>query len=256
MSLSKSALRAQTGSHIQCLGSWIYGVYTWTIFTVLILSFGGLSLLAGRADRARRMARCIARLMFRLAGMPLSVTGLERLPAPPHVLLANHTSFLDALVLIALLPASPGYTFTTRQEFALQSLLYPLLRSVHTIVLKRHDETHHGANLEVMESALERGENLLIFPEGKFAPEAGLKPFHSGAFVAAAQANVPVVIVGLRGARDALRLGTWLPKRKSITLEIGPTLTPCGTDSDTIHALMAEARAAMIPLTGEAPSPA
>lgn len=251
MSHWKYALLAQAGNTARRIGAWVYGCYAWTIFVVVVLSFGCLAMLAGRADRARRLARFCARWMFRLAGMPLSVTGLERLPAQSHVLLVNHTSFLDALVLIALLPAPPGYTFTTRQEFPLQSLLYPLLRSVRTIVLRHPGETHHSGNVVIMKSALERAENLLVFPEGQFAPEPGLRPFHSGAFVAAAQANVPIVIAGLRGARGALRLGTWLPKRTSISLEIGPTLTPRENDPEAVHALMTAARTAMIPLTGE-----
>lgn len=241
---------------VRNIGSWAYGCYAWIIFTILLLSFGLLAALADRPDRARHLARFFARLMFRLAGIPLSATGLERLPAQTHVLLANHTSFLDALALTALLPASPGYTFTTRQEFALQSLLCPILGSVRTIVLKRRGKARHTGNVERMESALARGENLLVFPEAKFAAEPGLKAFHSGAFVAAAHVNVPVVVAGLRGARSALRLGTWLPRRCPVTLEIGPVLALCANDPAAIRACMAAARRAMIPLAGEALSQA
>lgn len=248
----KSVLQTQLANYVRRAGSWSYGGYTWIVFTVLVLTFGALAKLNGRTKRARRLARIFARLMFKLAGMPLSATGLDRLPAQPHVLLLNHTSFLDALALTALLPDSPGYTFITRQEFPLQSMLCPLVRSVRTIVLEHHDETHHSGNVEKMHAALERGENLLVFPEGKFTPEPGVRPFHSGAFVAAAQANVPIVVAGLRGARSALRLGTWLPKRTALSLEIGPTLAQCAQDQEAIHACMVSARMAMIPLSGEA----
>ncbi len=251
MSRRRRALRAQVRNYTRRIGSWVYGCYAWTIFSVLVLLFGGLAILAGQPDRARRLARFFARLIFRLAGISLSVTGLDRLPARSHVLLVNHTSFLDAIVLTALLPASPGYAFTARREFFLQILLWPLLRSVHTIILKHASETHPTGNVDIMKSALERGENLVIFPEGEFGPEPGLKPFHSGAFVAAAQADVPIVVAGLRGARSALRIGSWLPRRTSIALEIGPTLTPSGNDENAIHACMATARTAMMPLTGE-----
>jgi 1-acyl-sn-glycerol-3-phosphate acyltransferase len=233
-------------------GSRMYGCYAWFVFSVLLLVFGILAALAVRVDRARRLARCIARWMFRLAGIPLSATGLERLPAQTHILLANHTSFLDPIVLTALLPASPGYAFITRRQYALQGLLWPFLRSVHTLVLKHHGDNRHSVNIGILKAALERGENLVVFPEGEFAPEPGLKPFHSGAFVAAAQMRAPIVVVGLRGARHALRLGTWMPKRLPLALEVGPVLMPCGTDAQKIHALMSAARAAMVPLTGEA----
>lgn len=251
LSYPKPAMLVPAANCVRRIGTWIYGCYTWIIFVVLVLLFGILALLAGRPHRARYLARVFARLMFRLVGIQLSVTGLDRLATHPHILLVNHTSYLDAIALTALLPAAPGYTFTTRQEFPLQSLLCPLLGSVHTIVLKHPQGGDHTGNVDRMKSALEQGENLLVFPEGQFAPEAGLKPFHSGAFVAAAHVDAPIVVACLRGARNALRLGTWLPKRTPISLLIGPTLTPCGKDPDALHALMAAAHVAMVPLTGE-----
>ncbi|HVL75264.1 MAG TPA: lysophospholipid acyltransferase family protein [Noviherbaspirillum sp.] len=228
------------------------------MFALLLLSFGVLAILAGRVDRARRLARFFARQMLRLGGLPVSVSGLDRLPPAPHVLLANHTSFLDPIVLVACLPPVPGYTYTTRRQHLLQVLLWPFLHSLHTLILKPHTsgesgDHHHSVNVERMEAVLRRGDNLMVFPEGAFRPEPGLAPFHSGAFVAAAQAQVPIVVVGLRGARDALRLGTWRPRRASLALEIGTVLQPSGSDPRAIHALMDEAYAAMVPLTGEPP---
>lgn len=248
----KDALDARSGNVARRIGARLYGCHAWIVFAILLLVFGFLAALAGRVDRARRVAQRIARWMFRLSGMPLSAVGLERLPHRPHVLLVNHTSFLDALVLTALLPAFPGYAFIARQQYALQSLLWPFLKSVRTMILQHHAEHQHTVNVDMLRSALEHGENLVIFPEGGFVPEPGLKPFHSGAFVAAAQARVPIVIAGLRGTRNALRVGTWMPKRLPLAVEIGPTLLPGGTDPDSIHALMLAARTAMMPLTGEA----
>lgn len=251
MVLRIGTLLAQAENAFRITGAFLYGCYAWLVFVPLLLLFGILATLAGSVALARRLARRFARAMFRLAGMPLSVTGLEHLPAAPHVLLVNHTSFLDAIVLTALLPTSPGYAFIARQQYALQALLWPFLRSVHTLVLHRHPDLHHAANLELMQRALEHGENLVVFPEGGFSPEPGLKQFHSGAFVAAAHAHVPIAMAGLRGTRDALRLGTWLPRRLPLTLEIGPTLIPGDSDPAAIHAQVAAAHAAMIPLAGE-----
>lgn len=249
----KRALDTSPRPFLRRVGAWVYGCYAWGIFTTHVLCFGLLAILSGQRNRARRLARLFAGLMFRFCRIPLSSRGLECLPARPHVLLVNHTSFLDALALIALLPASPGYTFTTRQEFRLQGLLYPLLKSVHTIVLRHHSETGHTGNIETLESALTRGENLLVFPEGAFAAEPGVKPFHSGAFIAASATGVPLVIAGLRGAREALPLGSWILRRRSIRLEVGAVLEPRGTNAEAVHALMEAARTAMVPLAGEPP---
>jgi len=231
---------------------WLYGIHAWSVFVVLVAAFCVLGPATGNSNRARRLAHRVARLICRFAGLPLEVRGIERLPAGAHVLLVNHGSFLDAIVLIALLPPVPGYTFTTRREFAAQVLLYPILRSVRTIILKRPDDPDHTQNVETLTSALQQGQNLVIFPEGGFVPEPGVRQFHSGAFIAAAGARRPVVVAGLRGARMALRSGTWLPLRSRIELAIGPVIWPEGGAGPQMQALIADARTAMASLAGEA----
>lgn len=233
------------------ISAWIYGCYAWIIFTLIVLFFGGLAILLRKPSKGRRIACFGTRLLCRVAAMPLSAKGLDNLPSRPHILLVNHTSFLDGIVLTALLPASPGYAFVVRQQFSSQRLLCPLLRSLGTVVLHRFGAPHHRSDIDRLVAALRRGSNLVVFPEGAVSGEPGLKPFHSGAFVAAAKANAPVVVAGLRGARMALRLGSWLPQRAGIALEIGPVLNPHGTDPESLAQLEAAARSAMLPITGE-----
>lgn len=231
---------------------WGYGCYTWILFSLVLLFFGSLIILLHKPSYGRPIARSAARMLFRLARMPIAAKGIDRLPDQPHILLVNHTSFLDPLALTALLPVRPGYAFAVRQQYPSQSLLWPLLKTLGTVNLKRHSTPqHHSSNIELLKAVLRRGDNLVIFPEGGFTPNAGLHPFHSGAFVVAAAENVPIVIAGLRGARTALRLGTWLPHRTAITLEIGPVFMPNGKDAPSLQQLSEAAHEAMLPLTGE-----
>jgi 1-acyl-sn-glycerol-3-phosphate acyltransferase len=183
--------------------------------------------------------------------MPPAAQGLAHLPGSPHVLLVNHGSFPDAIALTALLPAYPGYAYTTRQQFRMQRLLCPFLRSLGTLVMLPCEARHGKSNVDRMVAALRRGESLVIFPEGAFRTDPGLMRFHSGAFVAAANADVPIVVAGLHGTRTALPLGTWLPRRSAISLEIGPALMPHGSDPDAIAQSSDAARKAMASLTGE-----
>ncbi len=227
-----------------------YGAYAWSVFVLVILFFGSAITLLNRPRSGRRIARFGARLMFLLARMPISARGLGKLPAQPHLLLVNHSSFLDGLALAALLAACPGYAFAVRQEFDSQRFLCPLLRSLDTLVLNRYDKKHSGpSNIDLMTAALQRGDNLLVFPEGGFSREPGLKRFHSGAFVAAAKANVPLVVAGLVGARTALAPGTWLPRRVAITLEIGPVFRLEGRNQTAISQVEKASRAAMAALS-------
>ncbi|WP_019143067.1 lysophospholipid acyltransferase family protein [Noviherbaspirillum massiliense] len=235
---------------IRTISAWSYGCYAWLLFILVLLIFGSLIMLVRTPRHARPVARTGTRLLFRFAALPLAIHDKERLPRTPHILLVNHTSFLDGLVLTALLPAQPGYAFVVRQQHAAQRVLCPLLRALGTVVLGR-PHLHAAINTRRLRKALRRGKNLIVFPEGGIAPDAGLKAFHSGAFVAAVAENVPVVVAGLRGSRRALRLGTWLTRRIPITLEIGAVLTPDVKGMEPELNLSKAAHEAMLPLTGE-----
>jgi 1-acyl-sn-glycerol-3-phosphate acyltransferase len=224
--------------------------YAWSVFVVFILAFFIVTLLLVRPRAPRRLARWTARLLFRLVGIRITGVDLAQLPATPHILVVNHASFLDPILLTALLPADPGYTFTTRQELRAQTLLCPLLNSVSTLVLYPSGG-HRGLNIALMKRALLQGQNLLVFPEGRFTSQPGLLPFHSGAFVVAAAAQVPIVVAGLRGTRRALPMGHWMLRRTPLSLWIGPTIQPTPGDPDAVLSLQGAARAAMLPLSAE-----
>jgi 1-acyl-sn-glycerol-3-phosphate acyltransferase len=232
------------------LGDWLYGAYAWTVFALVLLSFGPAVAALRTPARARPVARAGCRLLFRLLGIPLSARGLERLPpaSQHHLLLVNHSSFLDGLALMAMLPAEPGYAFVVRQQFRIQGLLCPLLRSLGTVVLAPASAGSHAGNAARIVHALRRRGNLIVFPEAGFVPEPGLRRVHSGAFAAAAATDRPLVVSGQRGAREALRPRGWLPRRSPLALEIGPTLQP---GPDDIGPAMRSARQAMLVLTGE-----
>ena len=232
------------------LAAWLYGAYAWPVFALVLLVFGTAVMALHRPARARPVARLGCRLLFRLLGMPLTTLGLERLPAAaqPHLLLVNHSSFLDGLALMAMLPARPGYAFVVRQQFRIQGLLCPLLRSLGTVVLAPAGAGSHAGNARRIALALRRHGNLIVFPEAGFVPEPGLRRFHSGAFAAAAAAQRPLVVAGLRGPRQVLRPRSWLPRRTRLVLEIGPTLQP---RQDDLGPAMRAARQAMLALAGE-----
>lgn len=199
----------------------------------------------------RRIARSAARLVLHCVGVRLTIIGIDRLPQTPHILVLNHTSFLDAIVLTALLPAPTGYAFTARQQFHRQRLLCPILRALGLIVLRERNARHLSSNIDRIVDAVRHGEKVVMFPEGGFTPTAGLGRFHAGAFVAAARADVPIVVGALRGTRAALRPRTWMLRRMPIAVEIGSVLPAAGMDRASIMAMRDNARRQMLPMTGE-----
>jgi 1-acyl-sn-glycerol-3-phosphate acyltransferase len=119
------------------------------------------------------------------------------------------------------------------------------------LFVERFEASKSAEDVEAVVSALRRGENLVIFPEGTFSREAGLKPFRMGAFVAAARAGVPMVVSGLRGTRLVLRDMSWMPRFGKMQFEIGQTFLPESNDWSAAVGLRDATRAEMLRLCGE-----
>ena len=79
----------------------------------------------------------------------------------------------------------------------------------------------------------------------------GLLPFHMGAFVAAAEAGVPVVPVTIRGTRSILRDDSWFPYHGAISVTVGTPVPPQGTEWAGAIKLRDAARAAVLIHLGE-----
>jgi 1-acyl-sn-glycerol-3-phosphate acyltransferase len=72
-----------------------------------------------------------------------------------------------------------------------------------------------------------------------------------GAFMAAAQAGVPVAPVTIRGTRDILRAGSWFPRRSRLEVIVEPPIQPTGDDWSAAVRLRDAARAVILRNCGE-----
>jgi len=226
-----------------------YGAWCWTLFALLGLPVA-LAVAAMQAPSlGRRLARAAARCYLLLVAMPASVRGLQRLPAAPHLLLVNHTSYFDVIVLVAAL--RPSYAFVAKRELLGQPVLHACLRGLGTLFVERYEATKSAEDVEEAVTALQAGRSLAVFPEGTFSREAGLKPFRMGAFVAAVRAGVPVAVAGLRGIRPILRDKTWQPRHGHPEFEVGAVLQADGADWAAAVRLREAVRAEMLRLSGE-----
>jgi 1-acyl-sn-glycerol-3-phosphate acyltransferase len=90
----------------------------WMLLAFLAVGLSALLLLVllPGVDRRRATARAAARAFLRLAGMPLIVKFPERLPPGQCVVVCNHASYLDGIVLTAALP--PRFGFVIKREMA------------------------------------------------------------------------------------------------------------------------------------------
>jgi fatty-acyl-CoA synthase len=175
---------------------------------------------------ARTLARLGSRMLLRLIGCRLSVEGREHLAAlsGPVVLASNHTSHLDIVVLLALLPRD--IVFVAKREVLAWPLVGTFVRKAGHVMVNRLDIRQRLADTDRVAAALRDGEALVFFPEGTFTAATGLRPFRLGAFKAAIEARCPVVPLALSGVRAVLRGDALLPRPGPIRLWIGAPLAP------------------------------
>jgi 1-acyl-sn-glycerol-3-phosphate acyltransferase len=211
--------------------------------------FLGVILLPGLARR-RRFFRAAGRLMLRLAGIAPRVEGLRALPDKgPVMVLANHASYLDGLVLSAVLPLD--FAFVAKRELVEGTISGSFLKGLGTVFVERIDPAGGIETAREIAAALEAGETLVMFPEGTFDRRPGLRAFHVGAFVAACQAGVAMVPVGLAGTRGILRGDSGFARPGRIVVAVGPTIAPQGDDWQAALRVRDAAREAILALCRE-----
>ena len=225
----------------------IYALYAGTLFLGLallaLLPLAVIPTLTGR----RKFIRGVGRTVLALMGMPVSVRWLEALPAP-CIVVANHCSYLDGVVLAATLP--PRFDFVIKREMNSVPLASFLLQRIGVQFVTRDNRAGSLRDaLRVMRSAAHGG-SLAFFPEGTFHETPGLLRFHIGAFAAAERSGAPIVPLVIRGTRHCLAPGTFLPRPGRIELESLPVLRPNGS-LNSAAALRDAARAAILVALGE-----
>jgi 1-acyl-sn-glycerol-3-phosphate acyltransferase len=209
-----------------------------------------LLLLLPGMTRRRRAARAAARVFLRLAAMPLRVRGEETLPPGQCVVVCNHASYLDGIVLTAALPARFG--FVIKREAAAVPLAGAVLRRLGSEFVERFNRARGARDARRLLRTAISGSSLVFFPEGTFTKRPGLLKFHTGAFVAAVRAGCPVVPAVVRGTRRALPPSGGLPRPGAIELELLPPLESVARSAEqAVGELRERARAAILATLGE-----
>ena len=177
--------------------------------------------------------------------------GRENLPAQSCVLVMNHTSYLDGIMLCAALPLRFPHVFAAKREFTGHWFPRWFLNGIGAAYVERTDPRLGVEGIEQFLRALRNGEIPVFFPEGTFERRDGLKPFRTGAFAVAVQAEVPVVPVAIHGARMVYRDQAWLPRHNAVSLHFAPPVHSSGKSWSDIVRLRDRTRAVILRHSGE-----
>jgi acyl carrier protein len=214
---------------LRTLGGALFALRAYVAFAILI-PFAFFASLLLPVKSCWNVGRFVSRIFLKVSGIPVAVRGYENLPeGEPSVLAVNHTSYLDALVLLSILEYR-GYAFVAKREFQDNLPMRALLSGFGTQFIERFDIVKSAEHASELAEAAKRGLSLIVFPEGTLKRNTGLMDFRTGAFQAAAQAGIPVVPVALRGIRSVLRDGTWYLRRAAVTVTFGAPVAADGGD--------------------------
>lgn len=219
-----------------------YGIYAWSALVAAVIpALLFLVVIPGRLPR-RRVTRWFARLFFRSIGSPIQVEDGAALPEGPCVVVANHSSYLDGIILTAALPAR--FTFVIKQEMARFPFAGYLLRRIGSEFVNREDSGQRRQVTRRLFKAAESGDALAFFAEGTFDRRPGLRRFQPGAFRTAWRGRLPIAPVVIVGARAKLPAQVWLPAPGALSIFIGSAIE--ADDHDSARSLMMASRKAIL----------
>lgn len=137
----------------------------------------------------------------------------------PSLIISNHQSHLDLLLLLMLSPKIIILTTNWVWNNPLYALVirylkfYPVTRGYESII-------------ERLRKEVDEGYSILIFPEGTRSPDSQILRFHKGAFLLAEKLGLGITPVIIHGAGDCMNKGENHLRRGSITLKIFPRVNP------------------------------
>ncbi len=179
----------------------------------------GLALLGWVAYWANRL---VMRLYFRL-----KTEGSANLPgAGPCILVANHTSYIDA----PLIAAGIGYRRARRLYWSGDSgilfsrrWLFPFMRAAHIFPV---EQAYPSRALAYAEAVLKRNDSLVWFPEGWRSPDGELHRFLPGIGEVLQRIDATLVPVNIGGSFEAMPRGAKWPRPHPVRIRIGSPISP------------------------------
>nr|ADI87716.1 long-chain-fatty-acid CoA ligase [uncultured Nitrospirae bacterium MY3-5B] len=154
--------------------------------------------------------------------------GIENLVKPPYIVCPNHSSYLDAFIVAALVPGDVfnHMFFQGAEEIFRSAPARVFARLGHVIPIDPNVSLTKAMAMSAY--LLRQGLSLCIFPEGGRAVDGTLQEFKKGVGILSKECGVPIVPMRIDGAYEALPRGAFWPRLSRITLSCGKPVYPDG----------------------------
>jgi len=184
--------------------------------------------------------------LFRLMVMPftyaiarLEVVGRENLPTSgPFILVANHQSFLDPII-VQVLCRRPLHTLAKSTQFT-GKLMGWIMPRVYAIPTRRYRIEPQA--VRVVLRRLASGKAVGVYPEGERSWDAQLQPFRRGTVRLLLKAGVPIIPCGVAGSYDVWPRWSKTLRRQRVRVEFGRAIRwPAMDNREERNAFLPEA---------------
>ena len=185
-----------------------------------------------------------AKTLLKLAGVRVTVQGLEHIPADRAVVFTpNHQSNYDIPILLTCLDAPHG--FVAKVETDRIPLVRTWMRLLHCVFLDRSNARQSLGVLREAGAVLRAGNSMIVFPEGTRSKGGPMGTFKAGAFKMAFDAEAPVVPVVIDGSFRAMEANHNLMGPAQVTVTVLPAVETSGMDRARRKALPEEIAASI-----------
>ena len=138
----------------------VFGLYAWLIFIALSLATTVLLAVTPYKPLRRMLTKGTSKLVFNLTGTRLDVTGIENIPNGASVIVANHSSYIDGVLLAAVLPARFSFVIKGGREGGktlIENLeLFSHLANIgdaKSLIIHPASTTHHRMDAQALQAA-------------------------------------------------------------------------------------------------------
>jgi fatty-acyl-CoA synthase len=209
----------------------LYGVYFAVVFAAWIVPTWMIVQLYTDHTKAGVFTNRALKILFFLIGCKVRVEGKEFMETPgAKIYASNHTSYFDVVALM--MGLGVPYRFVAKMEVTGMPFIGTFMRQMGHLSFDRSDAESRLHQAAEMEDVLRKGESVFVFPEGTFTREPGVRPFQLGAFKAAVETGAPIIPVSLRGTREFLPDGSWLPRPADVTITLSAPIVPRVSSGD------------------------
>ena len=193
-----------------------------------------LAVLIGRIGFLFTLGHFGVRMGLLLSGIRCRVYGRDQIQRTRAAVYAvNHASNVEPPIIFdALHELFPRLRVLYKAELRKLPVLVRAFDLAGFVPLERSNREQSLPAIDRAAEALREGNSFLIFPEGTRSRTGELLPFKKGGFIMAIKAGAPVVPIAIKGAREALRRGSFVIRPVTVTVRLG---TPVETAGLTIE---------------------